>query len=236
MSKRWQIDLVRTDQAAFNEACLNRIARSARVWICRVRDWSALSRLGNLQHLSICNFKNADLSLLGKLKQLRRLELRDVPQMTDLNVFGQLAKLEFLELQIPMTSAIFNGKGNNCFIESLAPLTRLRRLKSLTLTGVRVTHGGLRPLESIRSLRECFPDNIFPVEECARFAAHRPDVKFSFDRPTWKLQHLICRKCQSKCVGLSGSLRRRWGCVRCDAARISEHVKLFRQLKDLYSR
>ena len=198
-----------------------------------------------LRAIYVCHFKRlAEVPLAGA-PTLEHLMLGWAPQLVDLGFLQDLPALRTVYLEdmkrvdlatlphLPEVTGFHLGGGmwSALKVESLAPLTRLPRLRYLRLSNVRPIDGRLRPVSELRELRELYLPNFFELEEVARLAGALPNVISNTLTPVFapseggrplSTAHL-CPRCGGKremMTGKPGSLL----CPACDATEYQRRI------------
>jgi hypothetical protein len=116
----------------------------------KVEDLSPLAKLTKLESLTLKRLPLADIELIGKLGNLKRLNLNGADDITDLSPLKSLPRLEFLSLQDcdgiedlkpieNLTSLTFLNLANCDEISDIKPLANLsRELTWLNLNGTKI--------------------------------------------------------------------------------------------------
>lgn len=227
---KYDVELSRKDEAAFKAACLDKSTKSMRIHMCKIKDWTPLSRLSQLERLAIVDFSHGRLETLASLARLKQLKLMHFPKVHDLTPLQSLARLEELAIE-SLPSWFFNGKFMQW--ESVEPLSKLKRLRRLQLGKTRIEHGGLYPIAKLQRLEELFCCNDFSIEEFAYLSAKLPRAVGPGLKPFHPTMGRKCKKCGDVMVSLAGvHSRGRIACPRCDADRLAAHTAKFNQLKE----
>jgi hypothetical protein len=129
----------------------------------KVEDLSPIENLDKVENLSLTwNTKVVQLWNMERNNKLRRLEISDFSKLRSIELIKTGTWLEILELS--------GGIWTKLNIESLEPLSELKRLKQLTLTNIKVDDKSLEPLLELKNLEILELSNQFPVEEYAKLS------------------------------------------------------------------
>ncbi len=213
-----------------------------------VNELSYLPEL-RLAFLITLKLGDSDLFPLAGCRKLEHLALFDAPTLTDLGFLAGLTRLRALHLHaIPrldfaslppvpsLQKFVFDGGFHQGVkVPSLAPLARLKGLRSLELRNVAALDGSLAPLAILQDLEILFvPGKAYEVEEYARLAASLPNTRGTcvdclnpiLTKPRFCAPgeaHFPCPKCAQPRVLLTGK-GTRMSCLICDAKRIEKHI------------
>ena len=181
----------------------------------RVENLDVLRRLGELQHLGITwNTKLEDLSFLHNHPNLKSLILSDTPKVSDLTPISSLTHLLSLEIS--------GGIWNKNRAVSLAPITSLASLESLTLLNIKVDDGSLAPIAQLNTLQRLSLSNQFKTEEYAYLKTRLTETECKMFAPYVELQSPI----ENKDVMVVGS-RKPFLNSQADAERLARYVEKF---------
>lgn len=176
-----------------SHAGLHRRTAIRRLWASQV-DAAFLDEIAAmpaLEMLSLQRVTATDLQPLARLRQLRRLVVRDATRVLDLEWTRALA-LESLGLEnlrsVDSLEPLADQRGLRGLgvegamwtamrVRSLAPLRELERLEYLFLTNLRVHDGSLRPLHGLARLRFLQCARYYAGGEFAALAAARPELQ-----------------------------------------------------------
>jgi hypothetical protein len=78
------LDLIRDPARKFPSVADPELVRSARVWHCKYKSLAPLSALCNLEELVIATFPDESFEFLGKLSELRFLQILHMPKICDI--------------------------------------------------------------------------------------------------------------------------------------------------------
>jgi hypothetical protein len=130
----------------------------------------ALPEAPALESLAVCgSAKLKSISGVERYRGLRQLILFDCNNYSDLLPLRPLEQLETLCLE--------GGFSKVLRVQSLEPLSSLRRLRRLRLASIRVKEGGLAPLEGLSSIESVFIARTFPRAELQRLARALPRAR-----------------------------------------------------------
>jgi Leucine-rich repeat (LRR) protein len=173
---------------------INRFNSLKRVWLYSVNQdfLEALSEVSTLETIYIKGFTATDLKPLSKLKQLRRLVLENNPKVENLDWVRGLGDLNALLISdfkriknleplgdLPNLSAlgVEGGMDTPMRVDSLEPISKLLKLRLLTLTNLRVTDKKLSPLSSLKNLEVLYCARFFPDTEFSDLQKALPKLK-----------------------------------------------------------
>lgn len=187
------------------------------------KDWSPLQKVSGLTELMVIWALNVvNLSPLTNIP-LTNLCIRDTKRLTDLGPISDIKTLEVFDFS--------GGTGTKNTAETLVPLSHLPKLKKLTLTNLKVTESGLKPLINCKVLSELRISNQFQTEEYAYLTAKMPGVKcdkfaaYETYKPYDAMQNDVM---------ITGS-RKPLLNSKNDAARIQKYEDAFNALVESYS-
>lgn len=126
--------------------------------------------------------KLSDLAPLAALQRLKTLCLHDLKGVRSLADLANLDSIEELLIWGSVSGAIHGKSG--WLLESLQPLTKLQKLRVVSIGAVRLEKDDFDSLAQIASLEkiQTGPKN-FSFDSMARLKALRPDIKCSSLRP-----------------------------------------------------
>jgi len=189
----------------------------------------ALADVPWIRHLTLNDPTTLD--GLRSLRQIRKLDLYDVPQVRDLSPIGALRELTSLRLSTPPSY----DASRKCFeVESLDALAHLGRLEELTMRGVVPLRGRLEPLHALTQLRRIEITHVycFGLEDYARLARALANTEGHCLQPFFEASWagLCPRGCGRTRVALTGPPPRspRVLCADCNRARLDKHVAAWR--------
>ena len=160
-------------------------------------DKVSIAGADSLEHLGLSwATRLVDLSFLRDLPALRTLILDDMKRL-DLTTLPELPQLTAL--------ALGGGINSTMKVQSFEPLARLPNLRYLSLYSIRAADGSLKPLSTLRNLREIRLPNYFSVDEFARLSGALPDAKGKALTPFF--------------TATDGSDKVPWGCKNCGGPR-----------------
>jgi hypothetical protein len=189
-----------------------------RIWHCRYQSLSPLSRFRNLEKIEIATYPDPSLEFVSGLTKVKSLFIIHLPKVSDIAPFSHLEALETLEL------AILPSWNKLQHISTLTPLRGLKRLRALTLHGILVNDGSLRPLHSCPTLEEFQSGNLFSMQQLLNLKAVKPNIKGMFFEPVVELPFDPCSKCGSPRVILSGITSHSIHCPKCHRNRVQRHL------------
>lgn len=128
-----QIDLMRDSAKSMPAFASPTTVLSARVWHCKYKTLGPLAELTNLEELEIATVPDASLDFLLPLKKLRFLSILHLPKVTNIDQIAELTELENLSLR---TLPSWDSSSKKSVLDSLQPLSNLKKLKHLELSGI----------------------------------------------------------------------------------------------------
>jgi len=163
------LELMRDSSKAFPIVMDKSAIRTAWIWHCGYRSLFPISEMTNIEELVIGTLPDASLDMLSKLPRLRHLRIVHMPKITSLEVLERLPDIEILSLS---TSPSWDASRKCTFVDSLAPIVKLPKLRQLELFGI------CPPDKSLRELLLC------PNLESARFSQYPKDEVDDFYQRT----------------------------------------------------
>ena len=160
------LDLMRDAAREFPQVDDPAAVTSIRVWHCKYRTLSPLSRMVNLQKVTIATFPDGSLELLAPLTDLEELQIIHLPAVSDLAPLAELMKLRRLRLA---TLPGWDSSGKVTEVASLAPIAALPALEEVELFGVVPPGRRVDDLLASTSLRRVRVSK-YPRREIARLA------------------------------------------------------------------
>jgi len=144
------VDLVRDKAKTFPEEAVPVAVTSLKVWHCGYKTIAPLRKFTELRHLVIATYPDDSFEHLACLNELERLEILHFPRVRSLAPLSTLQNLESLQLaSLPS----WDASSKRLVVDSLEPLAKLSRLRSLHLLGVVPPDKSLSSLEASLSLR-----------------------------------------------------------------------------------
>src|SRR5687768_9573516 len=209
------------------------------------RELEIVSRLPSIRLLSISVIRSKSLDALATLSRLEHLKCDDSGTLTNLAALSGLDRLRTLGLMhlrkmkyLEEASRLIQLRGltvsgsmwSHARVPTLAPLAKLRNLRSLHLTGVRVEDGSLSTLTTMKNLRDLTLANWFSTEEFAKLAAALPDLNapgyqsmwWIPPRPAHQSDWDACDRCKAFTRGMTIGKPAKKLCPRCDEAKIAK--------------
>ena len=176
--------VIGTNQKSFDKLCDVLSVKILQFYEMRVPDIKKLSLIEGLKELAInWNTKIVNISSISELESLMSLVLVDTPKIRNLEPIANLKYLEILEY----SGGIWNKNNAN----NLNPISKLRNLKKLRISNLKVDSNGLKPLGSLSNLRELEVSNQFPTEDYAYLTVKLKQTKCSHFQPFIKLGNMI---------------------------------------------
>ena len=151
-------------------------------WKCPlITDFSRLERLTQVEYLLF--FWNQRVSHLWDLS--RNVNLKGI----SFDDFTRLRTLEEIPLAPKLEELYFGDRIWNAFVaESLKPLARAEKLRSLRFTALRIVDNDITPLAEIPHLEVLeFPPKLFTIEQVAWLTSKLPHVRSSVLCPYLRL-------------------------------------------------
>ncbi|HUH96281.1 MAG TPA: hypothetical protein VLZ89_02920, partial [Anaerolineales bacterium] len=176
-----------------------------------------ISDFKNVESIEIATYPDVSLEFIGQLPKVKSLKIIHLPRVNDILPLSKLKSLETLYLAVLPSWDKFQH------IASLKPLHKLMNLRSLSLHGIFVDDGSLRPLHSCPMLNEFHSGNLFSMEELLSLKAVKPEIKGTFFEPIVELPYTPCSKCGSRKVILSGVIKYAIQCPHCHSKRVQNH-------------
>lgn len=143
--------------------------RTARIWHCGYRSLMPISGMINVEELVIGTWPDSSLEVLSRMSQLRYLRIVHMPKVVDLAALEHLRNLEVLSLG---TLPSWDASRKFTIVDSLAPISRLSKLRQLELFGICAADN------SLRDLLHC------PQLQSARFSQYPKDEVENFYKVT----------------------------------------------------
>jgi len=186
-----------------------------------IQDLSAISKLHNLQALSIgSSTRVKSIEPLSVLQSLTLLELENFKSISD---FSPLTKLKALK-SLAVTGSMWSRQA----IENLDPFASMTWLSSLTIDTSSVS--SLKPLGCLTGLRELGLGGRLPFEEYAWLSAKLPNTECRWFKPFLELAGIgysACPSCHEDSMVMLTGKGKKVLCKHCDAAKVAKHVDLF---------
>lgn len=216
--------LERAGDKARDFPCIEDPARvtHATIWHCNYRTMADLAKLTNLRSLRVATFPDTSFNALSSLSKLRRLEVWHLPRVSELDALSNCSALRELTLA---TLPSWDSSGKMTTLNTLEPLSNLPELRKLVLRGIRVAHGGLRPLHVVARLKSLEIANVFGIEELAALRVAKPRLRCESLSPTVTIRVSLCKKCGKARVMLNGVEKFAFKCPRCQQKRVQAHLQ-----------
>ncbi|GLX71141.1 leucine-rich repeat domain-containing protein [Paenibacillus glycanilyticus] len=188
----------------------------------RVEDLSPFENLDRVENLSLAwNTKAFQLWNMERNINLRRLVISDFSKLRSIELIKTGTVLESLELS--------GGIWTKLTIETLEPLSELKRLKQLTLTNIKVDDQSLGPLVELKNLEKLELSNQFAVEEYAKLSVVLTETKCDLFSAYTKLNSPI----EDKDIMITGNGKPFLNSV-ADVKKIDAFETKFRKLQEQY--
>lgn len=159
------LDLIRDPARKFPSVADPELVRSARIWHCKYKSLVPLGALHNLEELVIATFPDESFEFLGKLSELRFLQILHMPKICDISPLSRLQRLTTLSLS---TLPSWDASRKTTTVHSLDPLAHLPQLTHLELLGVCPPDKSLLSLERCKHLQTTRVSQ-YPRDETTRF-------------------------------------------------------------------
>ncbi|MGJ8635279.1 MAG: hypothetical protein ACSHX5_00335 [Phycisphaerales bacterium] len=196
--------------------------RSLMVWHCKRFDVKVLRRFTELRSLRIAYWYGESLEALTCMPHLEHLHIYMLPRIHDFTPLGELKNLRALTLNAGVWSDLQP-------IRTYLPLSKLGQLSVADIGSFYPEDRRIDYLLNAPNLNEINLPDIYSLEELADAMRMRMDLKQYFE-PVQSWCEMSCDKCGSEVVrllGLYGTRRRKWACVKCHAKRIQKHKSEF---------
>jgi hypothetical protein len=129
------------------------------------------------------NTKSESLWNIARNTKLKELVIEDFPKISSIAPISNAANLEYLILE--------GGMWNSLKIDTLNPISDLKKLQFLRLANMHVKEGGLKPIAELRGLKELMLSNQFDTVDYAYLAAKLPDTECDYFKPYIKYESPI---------------------------------------------
>jgi len=175
----------RLDQATFDAATQ---VKGLEVLVVYQSCIESLGSVANAQSLVGVRVKSSKAisgySALARLSSLRSLTLDNPKGLTNLEFADALTGLEDL--------SIFHNPDQWLLLDSLRPLSNLKHLQRLVLSGVKVASDGLKPLHGLPHLQNARLSYVFKASEFTELLSATPSLEYgsAFEK------HLIAEYCE----------------------------------------
>jgi hypothetical protein len=160
-----RLELMRDPAKVFPTQEAPLAVESMSVWHCKYKTLEPIADFKNLVALKVASFPDDSFEVLSKLSNLEWLSVLHLPKVRDLEAIGRLKNLRYLELQ---TLPSWDASRKRTVVESLAPLSRLSKLAHLSLIGVVPPDASLAAIERCSSLESARFQG-YPSKEVERF-------------------------------------------------------------------
>lgn len=209
--------------------------------------FDAACALPNLEVLRIKWGNVQDISAIAQLRKLRALYFGSATRVKSIAPLGELPALEILLLEnfksiddfTPLTAlrslrdlSVTGSMWSRQAIGSLAPFAEMTWLESLALDTSSVQ--SLKPLSRLTGLQSLDLGGRLPFEEYAWLSAKLPHTECRWFSPYYPLAgsgHSLCKTCsQDSMVMLTGKGKPTL-CLNCDAAKVAQHAQKFEAVR-----
>jgi hypothetical protein len=160
---------------------------------------------------------------LEDLPRLNRVYLCHLPKLNSLDNICGAELLSTLEINTSIGTAKYE------YVESLAPLVRVRDLMDLRLDVVARDHS-LAPLRSLSALRFCRLPSTYPLEEYAHLVSANSRLN-GIPESGSIMTNIQCQCCRTGSLVLPLGMRRQLLCPRCDRDKYQAHYLRFQTLR-----
>lgn len=215
-----------TTQSIFDGACRIHGLECFRVKWSSIVKLDAISELTSLRYLHIgSSTKVESIAPLANLPNLRLLEIENFKKIED---YSPLLKLKSLE-SLVVSGSMWTRQN----VGSLEPFSKMTWLKSLAIDTAFVE--SLKPLATLRQLKQLDMGGKLPLKEYAWLAAKLPDTECRWFAPFLDVGTAgfsPCKRCKAKgtqvlMTGKGGKVL----CRECDAAKVNKQVVEFESMK-----
>lgn len=208
-------------QPLFDAACGMRGLQLLRIKWSGIQSLDRIAGLASLEALSIgSSTKVQSIEPLASLPSLRVLELENFKRVSDFSVLARMQQLRSL--------AIVGSMWSRQAVDSLEPFAAMTGLESLAVDTFRVT--SLRPLASLRNLKELGLGGRMPYQEYAWLAAKLPGTQCQWFAPYLDLSgkgYGPCKQCKGASMVMVTGRGKPTLCTRCDGEQLAKHVAMF---------
>jgi len=161
----------KVNQALFDAVCENQGIVGLYIKWSGIKDISNLKKLKNLRYLRIGSSASVEsIDVLSEMAQLNVLEIENFKKIRDLSPIKSLNQLEGLAVE----GSIWTTQ----YIESLKPLSELKKLKYLFLTNIRTGDKTIKPLAKMKSLQHIRTSYHWSKSEFKLLRDSLPELQF----------------------------------------------------------
>jgi hypothetical protein len=200
----------------------------------------AICQSSPLESLYIENIKAGDLSALRKLTALTVLGLERSSKVTSLADVAAIDSLEGLavthfknvhdlaplaRLKKLRSLAVAGSMWTAMRVTTFQPLAELRGLEYLHLTNIKPDDGSLEPLERLQSLKKLEIANFYPLAAFARLARKLPSTECQWFRPYVDIRNVECKKCGAASMAILTGKGGAMVCKYCGHGKIERHIR-----------
>ncbi|HZY39548.1 MAG TPA: hypothetical protein VFE53_22990 [Mucilaginibacter sp.] len=140
------------------------------------QDLDILETLSNTETIVLrWNTKSERLWNMGHNNELRALTIEDFPKINSVEPIEKALNLEYLVLE--------GGMWKPLKIETLKPLSKLKKLQFLRLANLHVKEDGLKPVAELTNLKELMLSNQFETSDYAYLSVKLPHTKCDSFQP-----------------------------------------------------
>lgn len=242
-----QVESLRLTQGAKSFDRIKTLPRLGKLWCFGVgqQELETIAACITLQHIYIENFKAQTLSPLKQLPRLQALsvngatkvksldDVADLLHLTGLALvhFKRVTQIEPLSRLRKLTSlAITGSMWMRMTVRSLAPLSALGNLRYLSLVNLKTEDETLRPLEALSKLDALEIANFYPMQEFARLSVVLKDTKCLWFHSFQELS-VACKKCGEESLVVLTGKNKPTTCKRCDSKRLERHISEFLRIQ-----
>lgn len=202
-----------------------------RIDFCGKHRLQEIGRHSHVKALELNVFHPESLEGLESFAALEYLFIVHAPKITSFAPLASLAQLKGLLVTTPPS---WDASRRTIRIQTIAPLSNLRQLEQLSLTGVEPTTDGLQPLHEL-TLEALHISHVpsLTLEDYARLAAHLPHTVGACLQPTYQAAvKRLCPRCGREMAWLTGTKPRakKQRCPVCEAEVIQRHVDQFHKI------
>lgn len=197
-------------------------------WKCPlIADFKKLETLTNIEYLIFFwNQRVTHLWDLSKNPKLRGLSFDD---------FTRMHTLEEIPLSPSLEELYFGDKiWNKYILDSLTPLSRTKKLKTLVFSAKKINDNDITPLARIMNLESLeFTSNLFSTEQVAWLTANTTNIRSSVLAPYTKFENPLKTEKTTKDVLVVGK-RKPFLNSQEDKLRLEKYVREFDDLVNKY--
>lgn len=198
------------------------------VFVETVRVGGALNLLSQLKDLIVLRIDSC--SKENSLKWLDNFPLLDGLGITN---FRNVSRIDEIAWQSELRSLAVSGSmWTKMKVDTLRPLSDLKRLEYLDLTSLRVLDESLDPLVELSHLEHLDIANAYPFDEFARLAGRLSNCECSWFKPYQDFSAIQCKRCGKATLVIPSGKRMPMLCKVCDEVRLRKHEERFNAVRD----